>query len=112
MFCHKTLLIPRRFPARVSYTSRACEYGQEKGPSIPGRRRLLSEQSPVEEVVIQQGAQHSEFGAKTFLFPVKRAAWRKTYGLTLVTNNTRHFENISGLSLADWSVPEGFKPKE
>jgi predicted nucleic acid-binding protein len=24
--------------------------------------------------------------------------------LTLVTNNTRHFENIAGLSLADWSA--------
>jgi predicted nucleic acid-binding protein len=32
------------------------------------------------------------------------AAFCKTYELTLVTNNTRHFENISGLSLADWSV--------
>jgi predicted nucleic acid-binding protein len=32
------------------------------------------------------------------------AAWCKTYGLTLVTNNTKHFENIAGLSLADWSV--------
>jgi predicted nucleic acid-binding protein len=31
------------------------------------------------------------------------AAWCKTYGLTLVTNNTRHFEQISGLSLVDWS---------
>jgi tRNA(fMet)-specific endonuclease VapC len=25
--------------------------------------------------------------------------------LTLVTNNTRHFENIPGLALADWSIP-------
>jgi predicted nucleic acid-binding protein len=32
------------------------------------------------------------------------AAWCKTYGLTLVTNNTRHFENVPGLSLADWSA--------
>jgi predicted nucleic acid-binding protein len=32
------------------------------------------------------------------------AAWCKTYGLTLVTNNTRHFENIVGLALADWSA--------
>ncbi|MDR3311719.1 MAG: PIN domain-containing protein, partial [Spirochaetaceae bacterium] len=32
------------------------------------------------------------------------AAFCQTYGLTLVTNNTRHFENISGLSLADWSA--------
>jgi predicted nucleic acid-binding protein len=32
------------------------------------------------------------------------AAWCKTYDLTLVTNNTKHFENIAGLSLADWSV--------
>jgi predicted nucleic acid-binding protein len=32
------------------------------------------------------------------------AAWCKTYGLTLVTNNTRHFENIAGLLLADWSA--------
>jgi predicted nucleic acid-binding protein len=32
------------------------------------------------------------------------AAWCKTYGLTLVTNNTRHFENVPGLTLADWSV--------
>jgi predicted nucleic acid-binding protein len=28
----------------------------------------------------------------------------QTYGLTLVTNNTRHFENIPGLALADWSA--------
>jgi predicted nucleic acid-binding protein len=32
------------------------------------------------------------------------AAWCKTYDLTLVTNNIKHFENIAGLSLADWSV--------
>jgi predicted nucleic acid-binding protein len=32
------------------------------------------------------------------------AAFCQTYGLTLVTNNTRHFGNISGLSLVDWSV--------
>jgi predicted nucleic acid-binding protein len=32
------------------------------------------------------------------------AAFCQTYGLTLVTNNTRHFENIAGLSLADWSA--------
>jgi predicted nucleic acid-binding protein len=32
------------------------------------------------------------------------AAWCKTYDLTLVTNNTKHFENIDGLSLVDWSV--------
>jgi predicted nucleic acid-binding protein len=31
------------------------------------------------------------------------AAFCKTYELTLVTNNTRHFENIPGLSLVDWS---------
>jgi predicted nucleic acid-binding protein len=33
------------------------------------------------------------------------AAYCKVHGLTLVTNNTRHFGNISGLSLADWSTP-------
>jgi predicted nucleic acid-binding protein len=32
------------------------------------------------------------------------AAFCKTFGLTLVTNNTRHFENIPGLALADWSA--------
>jgi predicted nucleic acid-binding protein len=32
------------------------------------------------------------------------AAWCKTYDLPLVTNNTKHFENIDGLSLVDWSV--------
>jgi predicted nucleic acid-binding protein len=32
------------------------------------------------------------------------AAFCKTYGLTLVTNNTKHFENIAGLSLVDWSI--------
>jgi predicted nucleic acid-binding protein len=32
------------------------------------------------------------------------AAFCKTYGLTLVTNNTKHFENIPGLALADWSA--------
>jgi predicted nucleic acid-binding protein len=32
------------------------------------------------------------------------AAFCKTFGLTLVTNNTKHFENIAGLSLEDWSV--------
>jgi predicted nucleic acid-binding protein len=32
------------------------------------------------------------------------AAFCQTYGLTLVTNNTRHFENIPGLALADWSA--------
>jgi predicted nucleic acid-binding protein len=32
------------------------------------------------------------------------AAFCKTYGLTLVTNNTKHFENISGLALDDWSA--------
>jgi predicted nucleic acid-binding protein len=35
------------------------------------------------------------------------AAFCKTYGLTLVTNNTRHFENIPGLALADWSAGQG-----
>jgi predicted nucleic acid-binding protein len=32
------------------------------------------------------------------------AAFCKAYGLTLVTNNTKHFENIPGLLLADWSA--------
>jgi predicted nucleic acid-binding protein len=32
------------------------------------------------------------------------AAYCKVHGLTLITNNTRHFGNISGLALADWSV--------
>jgi predicted nucleic acid-binding protein len=32
------------------------------------------------------------------------AAYCKTHGYTLVTNNTRHFENIPGLLLADWSA--------
>jgi predicted nucleic acid-binding protein len=31
------------------------------------------------------------------------AAFCKVYGLTLVTNNTKHFENIDGLVLEDWS---------
>jgi predicted nucleic acid-binding protein len=31
------------------------------------------------------------------------AAWCKTYGLTLITNNTKHFENVAGLATADWS---------
>jgi predicted nucleic acid-binding protein len=32
------------------------------------------------------------------------AAYCKVHGLTLVTNNTRHFENIAALALADWSA--------
>jgi predicted nucleic acid-binding protein len=32
------------------------------------------------------------------------AAFCKTYNLTLVTNNTRHFETIPGLPLVDWSA--------
>jgi predicted nucleic acid-binding protein len=32
------------------------------------------------------------------------AAFCQTYGLTLVTNNTKHFANIPGLALADWSA--------
>jgi predicted nucleic acid-binding protein len=32
------------------------------------------------------------------------AAFCQTFGLTLVTNNTKHFANIPGLALADWSV--------
>jgi predicted nucleic acid-binding protein len=34
------------------------------------------------------------------------AAFCQTYGLTLVTNNIKHFENIPGLTLVDWSVEE------
>lgn len=30
------------------------------------------------------------------------AAFCKTHGFTLVTNNTRHFEHISGLRYCDW----------
>jgi predicted nucleic acid-binding protein len=32
------------------------------------------------------------------------AAYCKVHGLTLVTNNTRHFGAIAGLSIVDWSV--------
>jgi predicted nucleic acid-binding protein len=32
------------------------------------------------------------------------AAYCKVHGLTLVTNNTKHFGVVSGLSLTDWSV--------
>jgi predicted nucleic acid-binding protein len=32
------------------------------------------------------------------------AAYCKIHGLTLVTNNTRHFGAIAGLSIVDWSV--------
>jgi predicted nucleic acid-binding protein len=32
------------------------------------------------------------------------AAFCKVYGLTLVTNNTKHFEHIDGLSLEDWTA--------
>jgi predicted nucleic acid-binding protein len=31
------------------------------------------------------------------------AAFCMTFGLTLVTNNTKHFENIAGLDREDWS---------
>jgi predicted nucleic acid-binding protein len=40
----------------------------------------------------------------TFDMDVLIAAFCKTYDLTLVTNNTKHFENIAGLRLADWSA--------
>jgi predicted nucleic acid-binding protein len=32
------------------------------------------------------------------------AAFCKMHGLTLVTNNTAHFQHIDGLKLADWSI--------
>jgi predicted nucleic acid-binding protein len=34
------------------------------------------------------------------------AAFCKTFGLTLVTNNTRHFEQIDGLSHEDWTLED------
>jgi tRNA(fMet)-specific endonuclease VapC len=33
------------------------------------------------------------------------AAVASIHGLALVTNNTRHFQNIPGLTLEDWLVP-------
>jgi len=33
------------------------------------------------------------------------AAHAKSLGLTLVTNNTREFERVEGLTLVDWTVP-------
>jgi predicted nucleic acid-binding protein len=32
------------------------------------------------------------------------AAFCKVYGLTLVTNNTKHFSHIDGLALEDWTL--------
>jgi len=32
------------------------------------------------------------------------AAIALTHGLTLVTHNTREFERVAGLSLADWEI--------
>jgi predicted nucleic acid-binding protein len=40
----------------------------------------------------------------SFYLKDNKTVWCKTYGLTLVTNNTRHFANIPGLALADWSA--------
>jgi tRNA(fMet)-specific endonuclease VapC len=37
-------------------------------------------------------------------FDILIGATAIVHGLTLVTNNTRHFENISGLALEDWST--------
>jgi predicted nucleic acid-binding protein len=51
-----------------------------------------------------KGRPCDEVGRLTATIDIYIAAWCKTYGLTLVTNNTRHFENIAGLALADWSV--------
>jgi predicted nucleic acid-binding protein len=34
------------------------------------------------------------------------ASFCMTFGLTLVTNNTKHFEHIDGLGMEDWSVAE------
>jgi predicted nucleic acid-binding protein len=34
------------------------------------------------------------------------AAFCKAYGLTLVTSNTKHFDNIDGLVLEDWTIAE------
>jgi predicted nucleic acid-binding protein len=33
------------------------------------------------------------------------ASFCMTFGLTLVTNNTKHFEHITGLDLEDWTIP-------
>jgi predicted nucleic acid-binding protein len=32
------------------------------------------------------------------------ASFCMTFGLTLVTNNTKHFEHIGGLDMEDWSI--------
>jgi predicted nucleic acid-binding protein len=34
------------------------------------------------------------------------AAFCRIHGLTLVTNNTKHFEHIDGLDMEDWSATE------
>jgi tRNA(fMet)-specific endonuclease VapC len=34
------------------------------------------------------------------------AAFCRTFGLTLVTNNTDHFSKIAGLKLEDWTVAD------
>jgi predicted nucleic acid-binding protein len=34
------------------------------------------------------------------------AAFCRVEGFTLVTNNTKHFEYVSGLRLCDWTYPE------
>jgi predicted nucleic acid-binding protein len=62
----------------------------------------------LDDTVIEEAVNiHVELKAKgrpTDDVDVFIAAYCKVHGLTLVTNNTKHFAAISGLSLVDWSV--------
>jgi tRNA(fMet)-specific endonuclease VapC len=62
----------------------------------------------IDNSVLKEAANiHVELKAKgrpTDEMDIFIAAYCKIYDLTLVTNNTRHFAVISGLSLVDWSV--------
>lgn len=72
---------------------------------LENRLTLLAVDGPVANVFgqIKAAARKKGLGASDFDFLI--AATAKAHGLVLATLNVRHFDQIEGLAVEDWSAP-------
>jgi predicted nucleic acid-binding protein len=65
---------------------------------------ILEEAASIYAELKPKGINIDDVGRPMATIDIYIAAYCRVHGLTLVTNNSRHFGNIVGLALVDWSA--------
>jgi len=86
-----------------AYKSQKWESNLAKIKSIENSIEVLSLGKESVEIFGIQKAKLEKLGTPLDDFDLIQAACAMTHNLTLVTNNTKHFERIEGLKLANWA---------